>query len=405
MKKVIIIHHCGWLGGAGVSILNVAKMLSNNYEVIIYCPSNPPDIYNYFTRNSIKAVTYGDDFGSIRCNKGGPNLLNKFFWTSLYKIIHSYKKIKNIIEFEKPDIIVINTIILCWAGIILKKFSKSTRSIIFIRETANKWCIPFFNFFINRYFDGAFFISQFDYEMHKPKTPISGVIRNSALLSDYSSIEISQISAREKLNLPKDVFLVAFLGGINKLKGSHVILKAMTLLKSKDIHLVIIGYNNSQTDVKVKRNFITKLKALKNQHYERKCNTIINKNALKNKIHFINTQFDISTVLKACDTLVFPSTKPHQARPIFEAGIMHLPVIISDFKETSEYIENLNNGLTFKPLDYKSLARSIILLHNDITLYNELGKNNYQKSLKNHNFDYLKLKVLDYFHSVENLKF
>ena len=62
---------------------------------------------------------------------------------------------------------------------------------------------------------------------------------------------------------------------------------------------------------------------------------------------------------KEANIIVFPSTKPHQARPIYEAGISNKPIIISDFNETKEFAINEYNVFTFKNGNNKSLLQTI----------------------------------------------
>jgi glycosyltransferase involved in cell wall biosynthesis len=56
--------------------------------------------------------------------------------------------------------------------------------------------------------------------------------------------------------------------------------------------------------------------------------------------------------------LVFPATKPHQARPIFEAGLSKIPVIASEFPNIKEFM-NDELGFTFQNKNSSDLAKLI----------------------------------------------
>ena len=78
----------------------------------------------------------------------------------------------------------------------------------------------------------------------------------------------------------------------------------------------------------------------------------------------IKNAADICTFIRTadregCDLVVFPSTKAHQAMPIYEAGMAERLMIISDFVNTREFLENEKNGLTFPPSNSEALAEKI----------------------------------------------
>lgn len=60
----------------------------------------------------------------------------------------------------------------------------------------------------------------------------------------------------------------------------------------------------------------------------------------------------------ACDAAVFPSTLAHQARPIYEAGAAEIPIFISDFENTKEFVTE-ENGYCFQVNNAEELAERI----------------------------------------------
>ena len=83
--------------------------------------------------------------------------------------------------------------------------------------------------------------------------------------------------------------------------------------------------------------------------------------------------------------MVFPSIRPHFARPIIEAGAMSLPVIGSDLGGVSELVQNGQNGYLTKPRDYVEIANRLNDLLNDQKKCRILGENGYQKAIKSFN--------------------
>lgn len=359
----MILHHAGNIGGGGLSLYSISKMLSNHYEVKIYCPKEPSDILDFLNQKGLKAESV-QGFGTINSYNGGPRPIQRSFWNGLLKIPKSIISISKLVDRENPDVVIVNSIVLSWVGLLIKK--KKVKSVCFVRETAKKslWT-KLQQYFLNNWFDGVIFISEYDKRLINSKAPITGVVRDCIELNDYKEgLDLSREKANKLLNLDSSKFHVLFVGGTSFLKGWPVILQAMESLKDKNIDLVVAGKNN------------------------------LGEAFSRENIHFLGVRTDMSVVYRACDVLVFPSTAAHQARPVFEAGFMKLPVIISDFEQTREHIEHMKNGLTFNPGSDIELSRSIKRLYDDPELFKTLGKNNYKNAIKNHEFTVVKRELI-----------
>ena len=63
---------------------------------------------------------------------------------------------------------------------------------------------------------------------------------------------------------------------------------------------------------------------------------------------------------------------------------------MSDFKETEEYFKNGYNALTFKPNDASELAKCIDYAFEHRAEMVIIGKNNYEMSIRYHDYDKVK---------------
>ncbi|RIO14482.1 glycosyltransferase family 1 protein, partial [Mammaliicoccus sciuri] len=125
---------------------------------------------------------------------------------------------------------------------------------------------------------------------------------------------------------------------------------------------------------------------------------------MKNKINMLNkkgldieligTVKNTSDIYNNTDILIFPSKKPHQSRPLFEAGFYKIPVIITENEIINERIKNGFNGFKFEENNFRSLSEKIELFVKDPNLINEMGEKNYYLSLKNHKFEDVKVNLL-----------
>lgn len=364
-KKVLLIHHSDSLGGAGVSLLNTYKMLKDDYDVNVYLPHIKSQLAQFFKQQDVPIKAFGEKVGMISSYSGGPNEYSRTFLKNLLQINKTRKKLQQIIEHEKPDFVAVNSMTLTWAGKIIQK--NNIKSLCFIRETyINSFGMKYICYCLDNYFDGIIFISDFDKKKFMSKAPYVEVIRNSIDIGDYS-LNLSRKQSCDFLGINKESFNILFVGGTSELKGWSVIIKAFKELEGYNVNLIIAG-------------------------------SIDNNKAIANhKIKYIGEQKNMSIVYKASDVLVFPSTSPHQARPAFEAGMMKLPVIISDFEETHENIKNQVNGLTFKPGDHNDLAKKIFKLYADNDLRLKLGEENFHHTMRYHGFKNNKKKMLEFF--------
>lgn len=390
MARIMYIHQSGDIGGAGVSLSKVTDMLAEEHDVTVYCPSFPRKLSTFLRSRRIRVVTYDSSIGSIRCHSGS-RLFDIRTLHSLLKIPRSRRFWRDVIEKENPDIVIVNSMILSWMGTLVRESGR--KSVCFVRETFKPWSSldPLSRFVkerLNDSFDGVFFISENDKELLECRAPVVQVIRNTVCMEDYAKQDNE--SLHNEFGLRGSEFVVLFVGGISRLKGTHIALRAFAGLDDlNECRLIIAG-----SDAPPKRQSSL---LLKNRHelFLRWVNYFIESRSLQNRVLFAGVRTDIEKFYSSADVLIFPSTRPHQARPVFEAGAARLPVIISDFPQTSEYVKHGHNGLLFKPNDYKDLADKIKIIYDKRELREELGNNNYEMSIKNHSFGKVKPILLD----------
>lgn len=361
-KKILLFHHCDGLGGAGISLFNTYKMLKEEYEVKVYLPHYSSQLENYFKNHNAKINTINDNVGMISSYSGGPKVFSRTFVNNLVKIIDTRKVLQSIIKSEKPDVVAVNSMTLAWAGKLIQR--NGIKSLCFIRETyVDNLGMRFIQHSLNKWFDGVIFISEHDKKKFKCKAPVVGTVRDSVHMTDYL-IDLTRSQACETLGIDSESFNILFVGGTSELKGWTVVTKAIKKLMHYNINLIVAG------------------------------RLIKSEMVINDRIKYIGEQSNMPIVYRASDILVFPSTSPHQARPAFEAGFMGLPVIISDFEETREQIQNEVNGLTFKYSNSDDLAKKILKLYEDREFSQKLGQANKEHAARFHEFENCKQTLL-----------
>ncbi len=395
MKKILIFHHFGGLGGAGLSLLHILKSLDvNKYNIKVVCPNTPNDMVKAIKELNIEVIeTDGTPKIFAHYNGGIKYFFSIRTFVNAFSILNDFPKVKKIIENESPDLVFVNSMTLFWIGKIT--FEKNIPSVCFHREAFQNGIIGFRTSLIkkglSKYFKRVAFISKFD--MKKA----GGKIENQLLIYDkvegHIYDQVSKSTAQYKLNLDPNFKYLLYLGGFSKLKGSEIVVNSMQYLKDLNIKLLFVGNKNN-------------IKAYKGIRYSglrknyKKVHEMIEKYDLQSYIIFLETTSEPHIYYKASEALIFPSTKAHQARPIYEAGFAKIPIIISDFKETSEFAKNEVNALTFECNNSKSLSDKIRRIFSDEELYRELVQKNHSLSVDNHNLETLKFELQNLINAV-----
>ncbi|MFW7410989.1 glycosyltransferase family 4 protein [Vagococcus fluvialis] len=371
-KKILIFHHYGGIGGAGVSLLHIVKNIDlEKFDVSVACPSQPNSIYLELRKLNVNVIKLEKPLIIFNHYNGGINYLFSLRGLkNLYKLIKNKAYIKNIIIEENPDIVVVNSMTLSWIGKIANKLRKET--ICFHRETYKQGTFNISNRVIKKnlsvYFSKVIFISEFDKVATLPINGQAMVVYDRVDISIFK--EGNRMAARNKLNLESDVNYVLYVGGPSKLKGYHVLLKAIKYLKKeKNIKFILLGFND--TEESIIRNEIENLE-------------------INSLLLFYEATMNPELFYRACDMIVFPSTKAHQARPIYEAGISRIPIIISDFENTKEFAENKISAFTFEPSNSRDLAIKIKnVIYLEKSLKDKILDTNYERAMKKHDLSKL----------------
>jgi len=389
MKTVLIINSYGGIGGAGQSLLDIIdSMDKEKFCPIIYCPSTPTMMSEILKSKGIQVVTAAKPL-PMYAHYSGASLtkLNFLFWSRTCAIfIYGISELKKLVNKVNPDYVVVNSMTYAWVGPFI---SNDITKICFHRETYMNTLLNFrtniLKHLLVKYFDKVVFISEFDMKnTTRLKEKQGTVIKDSIKISDdiYSLHD-----AKESMNLcPTDKHIL-FTGGFNRIKGGDILVKAMSKIGDRKIKVLFLPVNMT---VSSKLLF---LKSILGLNYERKIMKMIKKYHLEDRIIMYPPQKEMDSFYKAADLVVFPSKYPHQARPVFEAGVMKKTIIMSRYVETNENVKDFYNGLYFKANDLDEFVKCIYRILNDKALRRKLEENNYTETVANHNLVDFKYKI------------
>lgn len=379
MSKIMFIHHSGAAGGAGVSLINNVSLLSETNEVTVYTSSDPRFMYDSLKANCTKAkiVEYGRRIGALTCYSGGDEVFSKRFFYRMLLIGKQFRYWNDVIRKESPDIIICNSMILSWMSCLPSL--KNKKSILFVRETMQGQPGDFINKIIRKMLDKfsvVVFLCEYDRAMWSLPTTKTQVIYNSINKTQLRS-GVPQKEARLKLKLPNNAFIVLYVGGVSKMKGFDLAVEA-ALNAGKDCHLLVAGNHFADAKNTASAEAIA---------YAEKWENYIAENDFQKQIHMLGQRSDMTDLYAACDVLLFPMRSPHQARPVFEAGYYHKPVIITDFENIAEFVVNGENGFRVPADSVNEIIEKLIVLKNDSVLLRQMGDRNAVITAKKHDPD------------------
>lgn len=401
MINLLLIHHSGGTGGAGVSLLHIIRKIDKSkFKVFLLCPEYPTNLIKLISNEDCQVISsntspkiFAHYNGGISCGISLKALVN------IYLIIKDKKNIENYINEINPDIIAVNSMTLFWIGKISKKLNKKT--VCFHRETYQKGLFGIRSKIIkcglSKWFDKVAFISLNDFNETGNIRAERKLIYDRVDLKSFNKIEKKE--AKEILGLDKNKKYILYLGGISELKGSDVIMKAMkyieddntTLLFIDDIDHIQRPSLGQFTKLKDKFKYIFK------KDIYMKTLDIYFKSKLQNTVLFMQRTNNPELYYKASDVVVFPSTKAHQSRPIYEAGIAKIPVLITEFKQTKEFALNEVTAITFKNKNSYDLANKIKRILQGKYDLNTIVANNYRQVITNHDLETLSNDLEDFF--------
>lgn len=398
MAKIMVIHHAATMGGGSISFLDILDMLKNGNEIIPCCPKGTKAFNSYMKSRGYEAVEIDFPMPIFNHYNGAPSKLTRTFWGGVSN--RKYRdKIKEMILKYKPDIVMVNSSVLCFLGAVIQECG--VKSVCFVRETLPEGYslgTKIMRSELNENFDGVVFLSNYDKNMMKLTKPKCTVVADCMNINLYEKIDRS--IAEENLNIDAGKFNVLYVGGLSWLKGIDVLLKSLEYIND-DIRVIIAGDFPLEGEALGVKDYIKGFLDLKNLILPKRVSKLLSNNKIREKVEFIGVQKNMSECYSIADVTVFPANLPHQSRPVYESGAYNIPIIISDFKQTEEYVINGKNGLTFEAKNSKDLARKINKLYLDREMLNTLGENNFKMVKTLHNFELEKIKLQELISSID----
>lgn len=379
MKICRILYTCSpySFGGADIHAEKISRAMDDYGNQTVVITVNPKRGETIESGGKTKIYRfYPFNISTIhRIGKESP--IRQGIWTLLdIYSYHSYIKIKNILQLEKPDIVHIHTPIgLTLAAVSATKsvglplvytlhdyFLLCRRMALFhgsgkicTDKNVNLLCKAYRAFtkkIINDKVDVVIASSRFVLDMHRR----SGFFNNSRAVVLSHGIDLKgfdNYAAKAVSDRKKDCFDILYVGGLTHHKGVHILICAFKQIKNKNVKLHIVGGGVYESG----------LRRLAGDD-----DRIVFYGKLPNE--------NVQQFYKMADVSVVPSiwydVRPNVIPEAFRAGI---PVIASDIGGIPELIKDKHNGFLFTPGNIEQLRLILEDIMKGPEILKALGRN------------------------------
>lgn len=328
---------------------------TKGYEIHVAARDNTAE------KNGLK-LQFADKYFNINFQRSPKSLKN----------LDAYRKLKQVLQEEKYDIVICNTPMV---GILTRlaanKARKHGTKVVYIAHgfhfytgaPKKYWMIyPIEKFFAEKYTDLLITINKEDYERAKEKfncatEHIYGV---GVRTNRYHPATIEeQRTMRNAQNLSEEDFVVICSKELMFDNNQKTLLKAAAKIKDKIPNLKVLIAGNGPDD-----------KMLKDLTLELGLNEIV---------RFLGYRTDLERIVPSADVVVSCSYREGMPLNIIEAMLCARPIVASRNRGHNELIDDNSSGLLFDMLDSDALAEKMMKIYQDKALALQMGENAYKK--------------------------
>ena len=175
------------------------------------------------------------------------------------------------------------------------------------------------------------------------RSAIVKVVYNGFKPEDYKTAELETRSIRKQLGLV-DRFVVGHFSRLSPWKGQHVLIEALKYCPD-DVTAILVG------DA-----------LFGEQEYVKQLHQQVEQLGLSDRVHFLGFRSDIPALMSACDLIAHTSTAPEPfGRVIVEGMLCSRPVVVAAAGGALELVKHGKTGWFTPPGDARKLAEIICI--------------------------------------------
>ena len=344
MIDILYIQHAHIIGGSVHSLKLLISDSNRYYSTFLLTPNK--NIKDHYNKENIGSEIFGlpifyhNTAYFYNFSFLGILRLVKVLLTFFVSIPYFLKKISSL----NPRILHLNSSTLFLYLPVIKIFKPKIKTVIHIRENIVHGYFGIRKYLISRiienFSDSIICISEVEASILKIKSKKLNVIYN------YVNIP------RDLKHITYNGFLkVGFLGGLQKIKCTLEVLKAISIYPEK-IELMILGANEDDLN-KMKFN---------DPNYYNQIKPLISKLKQEKKLVVFKKTTKPLFYLNECNTVLFLARLPHFPRPVFEGWMLGKPVIYYNSDFQSEHLNN-NNLIELNEINENEILKKLLILN------------------------------------------
>jgi glycosyltransferase involved in cell wall biosynthesis len=388
-RRILYLVHSTARGGALLSLRYLLEALDRDrYEPVVACLYDVPEVMEEM-RAAGAEVIHAPGISIFPHTTGGWNpLTNPMGMRRAAGMLRAFapsaQATEALVRRVRPDLVHLNSLVLAPSA--AGAHRAGARVVWHVRESVHpghagvrrRWL----GRAIARWADEAVFIS------HDDRRRLTGgsfgvVIPNFV---DHRRFDrgMDGAAARAELGIPADAPVVLFFGGVARLKGAHVLLRALPRVRREvpGLHVVIAGAEGPWSRSLVARAARAILPLVGSGTERQQFLRAYREGEMAGWVRLLPFRGDPERLIAASDVVVFPSTAPHFARPVIEAGAMARPVVASRLGGVEELVEDGRTGLLVPAGDPAALGDALALVLSDATLAGRMGEAGYRASVE-----------------------
>jgi glycosyltransferase involved in cell wall biosynthesis len=397
-RSILFVHNGTGLGGAPKALRYILQAcVKEGYKCSVAC-MKCPETNPYFSEAGAEVILLESlpRYTNSTTNSFRPGSKQFIAEREFAKMYENYWF--SILNSYGPfSLIFINSMVLC--DLIEPSQKAGCKVVQVIRETAQSGSsLEIMKGIIGKA-NSILFISQYDRELFSLDSSKCFVVPDAVDPNLYSCSTDERLSLRRINGITEDDVVLLFTGGAGYIKGGELLLKCLCKVSTrKKIILLFAGYNgivrprSIKTLIKTILSFLSRSPRFQNERIARLVSILTKKGDISVKL--LGYCNDIDKYFKVCDLCVVPYVIPHQAMPIFEAGMARIPCLVSDYPCFRDELVDDDNGYLIPVSETVAWARKIEELASDANKRKLMGLSNYNRAMDRHDIRKNEQKIM-----------
>jgi glycosyltransferase involved in cell wall biosynthesis len=312
-----------------------------------------------------------------------------------YGFIEAYKRLKQVVREEKPDLIV----------------AYLTRSEIVARFIARNAGIPVIGTFVNDLYTPSYnqhlswkarkLVNVFKAINKYTSRFCVGFVANSKAIKDANAAHLNIIPAKiEVINRGRDSVTIKKRPESNSpINRTIRFVNVSRLFRVKGHHQLILGFKQF-TDIHPDAT----LTIIGDGPLKQELSDLVQSNNLQSKVIFLGARKDVANILADYDCFVFPSIMEGFSGALVEAQFARLPILATNIPQNQEIVAHLETGFVFGTESPEEINKALNWYRNNITVAEHIASNGYAYAKKHFELSDIVSRFENYLHNKMDIK-